>query len=163
MKFTFAAIYRSFMPRNVRDYAEKKIGKLARYFENEPDTCVVFSVEKDQNKVDVTVRAGKMVLRAEQSTTDMFASIDAAVADLERQLRRNKSKREKRRRANAPIRSAQEDTPPYDEVLEEVPPPDEDFSSEPPEDNTDNWAEIFGANDFDARLEEVQRGIDALK
>lgn len=106
MKFTFTD-KKVTLPRSVHNYAEKKVGKLDRYFQNEADASVVFSVEKDRNNVEVTVRAGRTILRAEQSTPDMFVSIDAAVADMERQLRRNKARLEKRLRKDAFVRSAE--------------------------------------------------------
>lgn len=107
MKFTFTD-KKVTLPKSVHEYAEKKVGKLDRYFQNEADASVVFSVEKDRNNVEVTVRAGSTILRASQSTSDMFVSIDAAVADMERQLRRNKAKLEKRLRKDAFVRSADE-------------------------------------------------------
>ena len=107
MKFTFTD-KKVTLPRSVHDYAEKKVGKLERYFHTEPDASVVFSVEKGRNNVEVTVRAGGTLLRAAESTSDMLASIDAAVADMERQLRKNKARLEKRLRKDAFVRSVEE-------------------------------------------------------
>lgn len=107
MKFTFTD-KKVTLPRSVHDYAEKKVGKLERYFHTEPDASVVFSVEKGRNNVEVTVRAGGTILRAAESTSDMLASIDAAVADMERQLRKNKARLEKRLRKDAFVRSVEE-------------------------------------------------------
>ena len=107
MKFTFTD-KKVTLPRSVHDYAEKKVGKLERYFRTEPDASVVFSVEKGHNNVEVTVRAGGTILRAAESTSDMLASIDAAVADMERQLRKNKARLEKRLRKDAFVRSVEE-------------------------------------------------------
>ena len=107
MKFTFTD-KKVTLPRSVHDYAEKKVGKLERYFRTEPDASVVFSVEKGRNNVEVTVRAGGTILRAAESTSDMLASIDAAVADMERQLRKNKARLEKRLRKDAFVRSVEE-------------------------------------------------------
>lgn len=107
MKFTFTD-KKVTLPRSVHDYAEKKVGKLERYFRTEPDASVVFSVEKGRNNVEVTVRTGGTILRAAESTSDMLASIDAAVADMERQLRKNKARLEKRLRKDAFVRSVEE-------------------------------------------------------
>lgn len=107
MKFTFTD-KKVTLPRSVHDYAEKKVGKLERYFHTEPDASVVFSVEKGRNNVEVTVRTGGTILRAAESTSDMLASIDAAVADMERQLRKNKARLEKRLRKDAFVRSVEE-------------------------------------------------------
>ena len=106
MKFTFTD-KKVTLPKSVHSYAEKKVGKLERYFPNEVTASVVFGVEKGNNNVEVTVRSGSTILRASQSTSDMLASIDAAVADMERQLRKNKARLEKRLRKDAFVRSAE--------------------------------------------------------
>ena len=62
---------------------------------------MVFSVEKDRNNVELTVRSGGTIIRVAESTSDMFATVDAAVASVERQLRKNKARLEKRLRENA--------------------------------------------------------------
>ncbi|BDF66905.1 ribosome-associated translation inhibitor RaiA [Pseudoflavonifractor phocaeensis] len=107
MKFTFTD-KKVTLPKKVHEYAEKKVGKLDRYFQTEADTSVVFSVEKGRNNAEVTVRSGGTIIRVSESTADMFASIDAAVADIERQLRKNKAKLEKRLKKDAFVRTADE-------------------------------------------------------
>ncbi len=109
MKFTFTD-KKVTLPKKVHEYAEKKVGKLDRYFPSEADASVVFSVEKGRNNAEVTVRSGGTIFRVSESTADMFASIDAAVADIERQLRKHKAKLEKRLRKDAFVRSAEEGT-----------------------------------------------------
>ena len=100
MKFTFTD-KKVNIPSRVHTYAEKKIGKLERYFHTEPEVSVVFSVEKGRNILEVTIRSGATVIRVAESTSDMFVTIDAAVASIERQLRKNKSRLEKRLRKEA--------------------------------------------------------------
>ena len=107
MKFVFTD-KKVTLPKKVHEYAEKKVGKLDRYFQTEADTSVVFSVEKGRNNAEVTVRSGGTIIRVSESTADMFASIDAAVADIERQLRKNKAKLEKRLKKDAFVRTADE-------------------------------------------------------
>jgi len=97
------------LPKKVHAYAEKKVGKLDRYFQTEAEAAVVFSVEKGRNNAEVTVRDRGTILRAAESTADMYASIDAAVADIERQLRRNKTRLEKRLKKDAFVRSVAEE------------------------------------------------------
>ena len=106
MKFTFTD-KKVTLPKSVHSYAEKKVGKLDRYFKTEADASITFSVEKDRNKAEVTIRSGGTIIRVSESTSDMFASIDAAVSDIERQLRKNKTRLEKRLRQGA-----------FDQVLE---------------------------------------------
>ena len=67
------------LPENVHAYAEKKVMKLARYFEDDAEALIVFSVERNQNKAELTVHGAGTWFRASESTSDMFASIDAAV------------------------------------------------------------------------------------
>ncbi len=105
MKFTFTE-RKIHLPANVHAYAEKKVGKLDRYFKADAEAAIVFSVEKDRNNVELTVRSGGTIIRVAESTSDMFATIDAAVASVERQLRKNKARLEKRLRTDAFVRSA---------------------------------------------------------
>ena len=107
MKFTFTN-KKVNLPKAVHAYAEKKVGKLDRYFDIDAEAAIVFSVEKDLNRVEVTVRSGSMIFRASERTSDMYASIDAAVSSIERQLRKNKARLEKRLRKDAFTRSVDE-------------------------------------------------------
>ena len=98
------------LPQNVHAYAEKKVMKLARYFEEDAEALVVFSVEKNRNKVELTVHGAGTWFRASESTSDMFASIDAAVGTIEGQIRKNKTRLARRLRQDAFVRSVQEET-----------------------------------------------------
>ena len=98
------------LPGNVHAYAEKKVMKLARYFEEDAEALVVFSVEKNRNKVELTVHGAGTWFRASESTSDMFASIDAAVGTIEGQIRKNKTRLARRLRQDAFQRSVQEET-----------------------------------------------------
>ncbi|MDD6188193.1 MAG: ribosome-associated translation inhibitor RaiA [Clostridiales bacterium] len=86
---------------SVKEYAEKKIGKLDRLFKDESTAYVTFSVEKTRCIVELTVKTNGMFFRVSESTSDMFASIDSAVAAIERQVRKNKTRLEKRIREGA--------------------------------------------------------------
>ncbi|MBR2890277.1 MAG: ribosome-associated translation inhibitor RaiA [Oscillospiraceae bacterium] len=98
------------LPGNVHAYAEKKVMKLARFFEEDAEALVVFSVEKKQNKVELTVHGAGTWFRASESTSDMFASIDAAVSTIEGQIRKNKTRLARRLKKDAFARSVQEET-----------------------------------------------------
>jgi putative sigma-54 modulation protein len=98
------------LPVNVHTYAEKKVIKLSRYFEEDAEALVVFSVEKNRNKVELTVHGAGTWFRASESTSDMFASIDAAVGTIEGQIRKNKTRLARRLRQDAFVRSVQEET-----------------------------------------------------
>ena len=107
MKFQFSE-KKVKLPTNVHVYAEKKVMKLARYFEEDAQALVVFSVEKNRNNVELTVRGAGTWFRAHESTSDMFASIDAAVGTIEGQIRKNKTRLARRLRQDAFVRSVEE-------------------------------------------------------
>ncbi len=98
------------LPGNVHAYAEKKVMKLARYFEEDAEALIVFSAEKNANKVELTVRGAGTWFRATESTSDMFASIDAAIGTIEGQIRKNKTRLARRLKQDAFVRSVQEET-----------------------------------------------------
>ena len=107
MKFQFSE-KKVKLPGNVHAYAEKKVMKLARFFEEDAEALIVFSVEKNRNNVELTVRGAGTIFRAKESTSDMFASVDAAIGSIENQIRRNKTRLAKRLRKDAFVRSADE-------------------------------------------------------
>jgi putative sigma-54 modulation protein len=85
-------------------YTEKKLGKLAKFFDKAKEIQVVMSVIRDEHIVEVTVILDGLILRGEESTGDMYASIDIVVEKLEKQVakyktRLNKSLRKKSVRA----------------------------------------------------------------
>ena len=108
MKFVFTD-KKVNLPAVIHRYAEKKVGKLDRFFKEDATAAVTFSIERDRNRVEVTIRSGGTIFRASESTSDMHASIDAAVATLERQIRKNKTRLEKRLRQGAFERSVDEE------------------------------------------------------
>jgi len=108
------------LPGNVHAYAEKKVMKLARFFEEDAEALIVFSVEKNRNCVELTVHGAGTWFRASESTSDMFASIDAAVATIEGQIRKNKTRLSRRLRQDAFVRSADETSFVAEEPEEEL-------------------------------------------
>ncbi len=107
MKFVFTD-KKVNIPNYIHNYAEKKVGKLDRYFKEDATAAITFSIEKDRNQVEVTIRSSGTIFRVSESSSDMRASIDAAVASLERQFRKNKSRLEKRLRQGAFERTVDE-------------------------------------------------------
>ena len=108
------------LPGNVHAYAEKKVMKLARYFEEDAEALVVFSVEKNRNKVELTVHGAGTWFRASESTSDMFASIDAAIGTIEGQIRKNKTRLARRLRQDAFSRTVEETSFAAEEPEEEL-------------------------------------------
>ena len=109
MKFQFSE-KKVKLPGNVHAYAEKKVMKLARYFDEDAEALIVFSVEKNRNKAELTVHGAGTWFRASESTSDMFASIDASVGTIEGQIRKNKTRLARRLKQDAFVRSVQEET-----------------------------------------------------
>ena len=69
-----------------------KIGKLEKYFSEETEAYVTLSVEKERHKVEVTIPMKGNTLRAEETNSDMYVSIDLVQETLERQLKKYKNK-----------------------------------------------------------------------
>ena len=105
MKFTFTE-KRMDSSDSLRDYAERKISKLDRFFKNEGEASVTFSVERGRFLAEITIKNGSMFFRASALTNDMYASIDSGVAAIERQIRRNKTRLAKRLREGSLEREA---------------------------------------------------------
>ena len=103
MKFTFTC-KKVDLNDSVKEYAEKKISKLDRYFKNEAEANVTFSVEKNNRcVVEVTIRGGNTLFRAQEENKEgnMRAAIDTAQEYIDRQIRKNKTRLEKRLRQGA--------------------------------------------------------------
>ena len=107
MKFQYSE-KRVKLPGNVHQYAEKKVMKLARFFDEDAEALITFSVEKNRNIVELTVHGAGTWFRAKESTSDMFASIDAAVGTIEGQIRKNKTRLARRLKQDAFVRTAEE-------------------------------------------------------
>ena len=103
MKFTYTCKKVS-LNDSIKDYAEKKISKLEKYFREETTAAVTFAVEKDHLcTVELTIRGNGPLLRAETSAPDgdMRGAVDAAVGYIERQILKNKSRLAKRMRSES--------------------------------------------------------------
>lgn len=76
----------------LRDAVEDKIGKLERYFTPETEIHVTLSVEKERQKIEVTIPVKGNIIRSEQVSNDMYVSIDLVEEIIERQLKKYKNK-----------------------------------------------------------------------
>lgn len=88
----------------LRDVTEKKLGKLDKYFQKDIVGNVTFSAEKNRKIIEVTINLPGTIIRAEESSDDMYASIDKAVDILERQIRKYKTRLQKRYKNTETIR-----------------------------------------------------------
>jgi len=87
----------------LREYAEEKVGKISRYFDQVQEAQVVLSVERRDGMgkaqvVEVTVWGDGLVLRGEEASQDMYASIDLVFDKLRKQIEKYRSKLIERRR-----------------------------------------------------------------
>lgn len=76
----------------LKEAVYEKIGKLERYFTDDTEVQVTFSVEKERQKIEVTIPMKGNIIRAEEESTDMYVSIDLVEEIIERQLRKYKNK-----------------------------------------------------------------------
>lgn len=76
----------------LRTAVEDKIGKLERYFNSETEVHVTLSVEKERQKIEVTIPVKGSIIRSEQVSNDMYVSIDLVEEIIERQLKKYKNK-----------------------------------------------------------------------
>jgi len=97
MKFTITE-KKVQIANDLREYAEKKIGKLDRFFKSESEAFITYTFERGRYIAEVTLKNNGMFYRVTEITSDMQASIDSAVAAIERQIRKNKTRLEKRLR-----------------------------------------------------------------
>ena len=74
--------------QGLRSAVEAKIGKLEKYFTKETEVQVTLSVEKDRQKIEVTIPVKGSIIRSEQTSNDMYVSIDLVEEVIERQIGR---------------------------------------------------------------------------
>lgn len=100
MKFTFTE-KKMGASEELRAYTERKVGKLDRFFKTESSASITFSMERGRFLAEITVSNNGLYYRASELTNDMYASVDSGVAAIERQIRKNKTRLEKRLREGA--------------------------------------------------------------
>lgn len=109
MKMNFTArqmrVYES-----VKETAEKKLSKFDKFFDGECEMDITFSMPNGTEKVEVTIHASGMVFRAEAATDTFANSIDSAIEALERQIRKNKTRLQKKVKAEG-FKIIEEDLP----------------------------------------------------
>ena len=106
----------------LRDYVVSKLEKIEKYFqaEQELDARVNLKVYREKTaKVEVTIPLGSITLRAEDISQDMYGSIDLVTDKIERQIRKNKTKIERKNRNK--VATSQLFTDSFAEEAEEIP------------------------------------------
>lgn len=84
---------------SIKNYVKEKLVRLEKYFDepNTIDAHVLVRVRNGNEIIEVTIPTGKFTLRAEEKNEDLYAAIDLVVDVLERQIRKNKTKLNKKR------------------------------------------------------------------
>ncbi len=91
MKFTIIGRKIEVTPA-IREYVEKKLSKLDKFFKDESEARVVLGTIKDNEYIEASIYASGMIYRAEVSDNDIMAAIDKIVDVIERQIRKNKTR-----------------------------------------------------------------------
>jgi putative sigma-54 modulation protein len=97
-----------------KELAEKKLAKLGKFFPDTAEIDITFSKEKNLEIVEITIHSDGMMFRAEESADTFANAIDSAIDALERQIRKNKTRLQKRIREEG-FQIAEEDFPDINE------------------------------------------------
>ena len=104
----------------LKETVNKKVSKLSRYFWKDTEAHVTMSVEKSRHIVEVTIPFDGVVLRGEEATTDMYASIDRVVDKIEKQIHKHRTALRKRLHESAFDQDAYEQYELEEEALPKV-------------------------------------------
>ncbi len=85
----------------VKETAEKKLAKFDKFFDDAAEMDITFSLPNGQEMVEITIRSQGMVFRAEEAADTFATAIDSATEALERQIRKNKTRLQKKIKADA--------------------------------------------------------------
>ena len=119
MKYTYTGKGME-VSESLKARVEKKLNKLDRYFRDEPEATVRFKQQKGaRNIVEITVAVSGVILRAEESSNDMYLSIDHAVDKIESQIRRYRTKLDKRIRVSE-LEPVIESAPAFEEASYDI-------------------------------------------
>ncbi|MDR0405855.1 MAG: ribosome-associated translation inhibitor RaiA [Clostridiales bacterium] len=103
------------LTQDLKAYVEKKFAKLDKFFGDDAEARITMAVEKERQRVEATIHFRGTIFRAEEITSDMYNTIDKTVDAVERQIRKHKTRLEKRLKAGALSSSAFENAEPVEE------------------------------------------------
>ncbi|AWX58560.1 ribosome-associated translation inhibitor RaiA [Brevibacillus brevis] len=134
----------------LREYVEKKVGRLEKYFETPQPTevQVTMHVHRGEGTIEVTIPLSGVIIRAEETHEDMYAAIDLIVEKLERQIRKHKTKLMRKLRVDSTGRIAQRESQPVAVMI-----PDVD------EDDIDIDIDIVRTKRFDLKPMDAQEAV----
>jgi len=102
---------------SIKKYIKEKLSRLDRYFEDPSkiDAHVLVRARNGEEVIEVTIPTSRYTLRAEEKNSDLYAAIDLVIDVLERQIRKNKTKLNKRREINKDFAFIPEDEEEYED------------------------------------------------
>ena len=101
MKTTITAKKKQ-IPQNFTEYAESKINaKLSKFFGDEADAKIVMSEVRNQIVLELTVKYNSIIFRSERTAADKYDALDEAIDKIIRQIRKNKTRVEKKLKDSA--------------------------------------------------------------
>ena len=83
---------------NFKEMAERKLQKFDRIFDEDAEATVTATVDRNSQTVEITIRQRGMIYRSEDTANEMNVALDNAISAMGRQIRRNKTRREKARK-----------------------------------------------------------------
>lgn len=103
---------------SLKELVEKKLVKLDKYFKDDAEAFVSVSIEKTGERLELTVTSGSMLFRAEECEETFNNSLDKAIDTIERQIRKNKTRLEKRLRDGILNEMEEEEEEEYEDEFE---------------------------------------------
>lgn len=88
----------------LKEMIEGKLERFGKYFKEDTEAQATLSVEKNRQIIEITIPMNGSILRAEEATEDMYSSVDKAIDKLNRQIRKYKTRLEKRQKGHETIR-----------------------------------------------------------
>lgn len=85
----------------IRQETEKRLSKLSKFFADEVEAHVTYTAQKNRAAVEVTIFHGGLIYRGEETAADKYAALDKAADIIERQIRKNKTRLEKKIKMSA--------------------------------------------------------------
>lgn len=104
------------LTKGLKEYVEKKLTKLDKFFDDDAEAKITMSVEKTRQKIEATIYSKNTIYRVEQITSDMYVTMDKIIDDMERQIRKNKTRLEKRLKKDAFVDAGVYDVPVEEET-----------------------------------------------
>ena len=98
------------------NYRSNEVTKLDKFFDYETEAKITMSVEKNRQKIEATIYSHNTIFRVEQVTSDMYVTMDKVIDDMERQIRKNKTRLEKKLRKDAFVDLGVSDVPVEEET-----------------------------------------------